>query len=624
MLQKVRDNMKGSLVAAVVFLLFIVPLVLTGLGDGSFLGSVAGTDAASVEGEEITKAELRRAVYMRKQRLLSQDGVDPDAEFLQDENLTGPVLESLTQRAALVVAAKKGGLGAADSILDAQILQRPDFQVDGKFDRQTYQRLLSNFAYTPTTYKEALAGDYLLSQQSQGISLSSFSTEEELAKLVSLIQQKRSFYTVKIPKATVESTISVSDEDVAAYYEENSNNFIEEEKVVAQYIELSVADIAQTVEVSEDKVREIYDQEIADFDATEQYEIAHLLVEEKDGQADVIAEIAGKIKDGQAFDALVSEYSDDVGSKESGGSLGVMTKGVFPEAFENAVYTLEQDQISDPVVTDAGTHFIKVIEKTVNEAPTYESREASIIASLKQVEAEEIYVASLDRLEELTFSADNLEEAAQVLNLEVQETAAFSRTSGTGLASRSEFRDVAFSDEVLANGYNSKRIMIGETRSVVLRKSSHTPSRVKALDEVKDELVKTLTDSKIEDELNLLATALKDKLAAGGSAEELAKENSYEFKSFDKVERTASEAGFQVSSKVFTMSKGDSVAIDSMVDREGSHIVLGLLEVLPGKRSDMAEQQFKGLSAQLQIQGADFEAASYESQIVSTSDIDIY
>lgn len=63
MLQSVRDNLKGTVVSVIVILFFILPMVITGVGS-SFLGSVAGTDAAVVDGRSITKKELSREIYM--------------------------------------------------------------------------------------------------------------------------------------------------------------------------------------------------------------------------------------------------------------------------------------------------------------------------------------------------------------------------------------------------------------------------------------------------------------------------------------------------------------------------------------------------------------------------------
>lgn len=625
MLQKVRESMKGTFVATIVFLFFIVPLILTGVDGGSFLGSAVGTDAASVEGKAISNAELRRAIYMRKQRLLDQQGVDPNAEYLKDENLRGPVLESLTRRAALIVSAEKGGMGVSEQALDQQIRERPEFQLDGKFDAQTYRRLLSNLAFTPASYKAALSEDIILGQHAQAIELSTFSTEEELNDLVSLIHQKRSFFTIKVPKTLVEKDVKVSDDEINTYYEENKNTFVEDESLSVSYVELSAANIAQTIDIDPEVVKQQYEAELADFKKTQEYEIAHILLEEKDGQQALVDEVSQKIKDGDDFAELVSKYSDDSGSKDSGGNLGVMIADTFPEAFENAVYSLEEGQVSAPVVTEAGTHFIKVIAKKVTEPPTFDERKDAIADAMKLAEAEEIYAQNLDRLGELTFSAADLADAAKELNLEVKTTEPFSRNRGTDIAINSNVRDAAYSEEVLSNGYNSSVLEISNTASVVLRKAVHKPERIKGLDEVKEVVTQNLTNKKIDEALSEISSNLKDKLVAGDSAEQLAKADEYEYKAFDKSERSSIEAGFQAVNKAFSMSLAEgSASYDHVVDRDGGHIVLGLTEIIPGHRSDMKDQQFQGLTAQLNGQNANFETSSYESQVVAEADIDIH
>ncbi len=624
MLQKVRDNLRGTFVAVVVFLLFIVPLVLTGVGDGSYLGSAVGSDAASVEGKAISRADLRRAIFMRKQSLLGQQGVDPEAEFLKDENLRGPVLDNLVRRAAIIAAAQKGGMGVSEATIDKQILQQPEFHVDGKFDPQTYRRLLNNLAYTPASYKAILSEDLLLEQHARGIELSSFSTTAELSNMVALIQQKRSFYTIEIPKKLVEENVTVSDEEVALYYEENKHSFTEEEKMSVEYIELSVGAIAATVEIAEEDVRQQYELEISNFKTSEEYEIAHLLIEEKEGQAELVAEVVAKLDEGEDFAELVAQYSDDIGSKDAGGNLGVLTAGIFPEAFEKAVYSLEQGQVSEPVKTDAGVHFIKVTTKTVEEAPSYETRKAAIEASLRQAEAEQIFAESFDRLGELTFSAADLSEAAAALDLPVKTTPSFTRTRGSGITATASVRDAAFSEEVLASGYNSSVIEVSNSQALVLRKAAHEPERIKSLEEVKADIAATITERQINSELDSLVVSIVEKLAGGASPQTLAADAAYEFKTYERAERSASDAGFQVVRKAFSMALEEGTAFDKVIDSDGNHVVVGLTEVIKGKPEDMNEQQFSGLVAQLNIQNAGLENSIYESEVVGQADVDVY
>src|SRR5690606_41210602 len=71
------------------------------------------------------------------------------------------------------------------------------------------------------------------------------------------------------------------------------------------------------------------------------------------------------------------------------------------EEFEAAVYALEEGEVSPPVVTDAGTHFIKVTRKIEAEPPTYDERKDVIADQLKRMQAETTYVTML-RSEEHT------------------------------------------------------------------------------------------------------------------------------------------------------------------------------------------------------------------------------
>jgi SurA N-terminal domain. len=192
MLQGLRDNLKGTVVASVVVLFFVLPMVITGVGS-SWLGSVAGTDAASVEGRTITRQELEREVYLQRQRLLGQQGVDPSADYLKEENLRQPVLDRLTKKEAMLSSNEKGGMAISESTVNALIVAQQDFHTDGKFDAQLYRSLLARIGSSPAMYKQEMAENMVLSQLNAGIESSSFITEMEKSSLVAIINEQRSF-----------------------------------------------------------------------------------------------------------------------------------------------------------------------------------------------------------------------------------------------------------------------------------------------------------------------------------------------------------------------------------------------------------------------------------------------
>jgi foldase protein PrsA len=75
---------------------------------------------------------------------------------------------------------------------------------------------------------------------------------------------------------------------------------------------------------------------------------------------------AKKVKDllnqGQSFEELAKQYSEDTGSKDKGGDLGYFGPGKMVPEFEQAAYKLKKGEISDPVKSQYGYHIIKVTD----------------------------------------------------------------------------------------------------------------------------------------------------------------------------------------------------------------------------------------------------------------------
>ncbi|AKG36927.1 peptidylprolyl isomerase [Paenibacillus durus] len=98
-------------------------------------------------------------------------------------------------------------------------------------------------------------------------------------------------------------------------------------------------------------------------------------------------EVQAKLKGGADFAAVAKEYSDDPGSKDSGGLYADKTLGTYVEEFKKAAQTLPLNTISDPIETTYGYHIMKVEsrkEKTFDQL-TNEEKETlkSTVASNK-------------------------------------------------------------------------------------------------------------------------------------------------------------------------------------------------------------------------------------------------
>ena len=78
--------------------------------------------------------------------------------------------------------------------------------------------------------------------------------------------------------------------------------------------------------------------------------------------------IKNRIENGENFKDLASEYSMDTGSKNKGGNLGWVKRGSLLKEFEERVFTIDIETISDPIETDVGFHILEVFERKGDRA----------------------------------------------------------------------------------------------------------------------------------------------------------------------------------------------------------------------------------------------------------------
>lgn len=152
-------------------------------------------------------------------------------------------------------------------------------------------------------------------------------------------------------KKLVEPRITVTDDEISAYFEENKDTFAQEEQV----------------------------------------EASHILVEDKKTAKKVAKELAA----GGDFAELATKYSTDAGTKDNGGSLGYFGKGSMVEEFEDVAFKLDVNEISDPVKTEHGYHIIKVTGKKEAKKANLKDSKAEIKEALVNNKLQEEYTVWL-------------------------------------------------------------------------------------------------------------------------------------------------------------------------------------------------------------------------------------
>ena len=612
MLQGLRENMKGP-TAKIVVGLAVAAMVLFGV-ESLFVNSVGGSEVATVNGEDVGRVELQRAIEQQKSRLRQQFQLEESNDMLNDDRLRGPALMNLVRQKALHQAAEQAGMNVSPAIVKGELAAA--FTRDGEFNSALLNNYIATYGYTPATLAKSEANAYVLRQLFKGINDSEFVTGLELDAMAAVAGQKRSFSTIVIPKSLVESKVVVSDEDVASYYDSNPAQFTEPEKIALEYVELSVGALAAKQVVSEAELREEFERELEEFTAQTEYKVSHILVADEDGAADKIAKIQSELASGVAFADLAKTYSDDLGSKALGGELGTLVEGAFPSEFEDAAMALAEGEVSSPVETDSGTHFIRLDSKVEAKPASFESRKESLLALLQEQKASSEYLSQIETLEEVSFGAPDLTATAEALGLTVKSTPFFAKGRGVGVAASPAVASAAFAEDVYTQGQNSPVIEVGGDKAYVVRLKEKVPAKLKPLAQVKANILKQLSDQKAAAELETLAASVVAALDQGEEAKAIAEAAGYEFKFFDAVERSSADVNFAVSREVFTMPRpAEGSPVTSTVSGASELTIVQLEGVTDGVVDSLPKEQREAMEQQLRSQLAMGSVEAFENRV---------
>ncbi len=182
--------------------------------------------------------------------------------------------------------------------------------------------------------------------------------------------RERSLMTKAAEEVTKD--VAVSDEEIAAYYDEHTSDFEQDETRTARHILIAPSDPSDTSTQPTDA----------------QWQAA--LTEAQ--------QVRKEIVEGADFGEKAKEVSDDPGSKELGGDLGVVQKGMMVPEFDQALFSLEDGQISEPVKTQYGYHIIQVTQINPAKQQTLDEVKEQIKSQLldqAQQKAWEAWVADM-------------------------------------------------------------------------------------------------------------------------------------------------------------------------------------------------------------------------------------
>lgn len=558
MLDKMREGAQGA-TAKIIIVVIILSFALAGVS--SYLGGSNVDVAVVVNGEEISKATVEQAYQNERARLEQQYG--EQFELLAatpnfNQQIRQQALQTVISERLLTQAINDMGLRIGDEQVKQEMRSMPEFQVDGNFNNEQYLSLLRRASYTPAQFSESVKQDLARRQLLTMVLGSEFSLPMEVDQANRLQAQKRVARVLTVNTDDFANTDPISEQEIATYYENNSQLFQTAEQVSVDYVVLDGSLLADQVTVSNDELENYYDLHASDYQRSEKRKVAHILLL---GDTEVAKEkaqaILSKLEKGADFTQLVAENSEDSYSAKNNGELDWFERGVMDPAFDDAAFQLSlEEPLSGLVKSQFGYHIIKLVD--IQESKTLPLSEvtAQVENAAKQKKMTDLYYELQQRLSEVAFEMpDNLDAAAKVVGGDVQHTELFSAAEAPEPLADNAVLKVVFDSGFREDRMNSDLIELSENKAIVVHINSYQEAALKPLADVSEQITEQLQAEKAHKNTEAFVKSLMVKLKAQEPIEKLLTEKKLAFSEPLTFTRDDPELDYRVVQAVFKLAK---------------------------------------------------------------------
>ena len=465
---------------------------------------------AIVDGEEIPRREYEQALRDHHERMRATLGANFDSAMLDSFEVRNSVLERLIQQRLLHREAVNNGFIVLDSQLIKTIRDIPAFRKDNKFSKQQYEELLRVQGLTPTLFESRVRQELLLQQLLDGYSENGFAPKAVAERVKYLSEVQREINQSQIESEQFLSQVVPEEADINAYYEKHKTDFHLPERVRVEYLVLSLNAVAKNETVSNEAVNAYFAEHQDEFGQPEERKASHILIsvpadasdDEKQTAREKAESILEQVRQNpEQFAEIAKEHSDDPGSATRGGDLGFFGRGVMVKSFEDKIFSMQLDEISDIVETDFGLHVIKLTDVKEEKRPNLEDAREQIENKLKLQMVGSVFGEIAEDFSNVVYEqGDNLQAAAEKFELTIQQSDWITRNSTEpSILANEKLLLAIFSDDTIYNQRNTEAIEVKPDTFVSARIIEHKPATAQSLMMVRDQIVENLEKQMAEE-----------------------------------------------------------------------------------------------------------------------------
>ena len=579
MLQNIRERVTGKFALGI--------LVLIG---SSFLFFGVSSDyisfgyAAKVNGKEIPTPVFENA-YRDQLLRFEEQGIDIPDEVMQ--LVKEGVLDALIRDTVVDIYLEENGYRVSDTIVTDFIQRQADFRSEGKFSKDIYYAWLNQRVLDPSQFEETQRKGIQKSQLQRGVGASSFTTPSEYRRYLNLYLEQRQVDIIEINITNIAESISIDNDEIQNFYNDNIEKFITPESVDFKYIEIDRNNLSSNIEVTEEELQQHFENSSFRFLQEEKRQAQHILIPFGDDEIssnNLAMELTKRAQSGESFDDLAKQYSQDGGTASRGGDLGMLLKSQLPGGLSETIFSIEVGEVEGPLKTDFGFHVIKLMSIEMGGSLPMDSVRSELEAEMKLQKSANIFTDLERSVSDALFDLRDIDSLAESLELEINNAFGFTLQGGEPFGSNQALIDAMFDNRIINEREISEIVELDANRSLVFQIFKHTQSSPQEISEVSDVISDAIKTEKAREQAYKLIPELMEKLG-NEDADVSAAVQSYITTSNLVTDRQNTDVDPMINSAIFQVKRpiDEQLSVGTTTAQNGNVVLFNVTEILPGR-----------------------------------------
>ncbi len=398
--------------------LVLVAFVVTGIQDPFGTGGGAsGANVASVGKKQISENQLINQ-FERLMKSLRADQPELTNERAVRDGALEQLLEQMIGADALEQFGLTSGLVASPRMIDAEIAAVDAFKgPNGQFDQMTYEQALKAQGISARDLRDGISGDLIRSQLLVPLMADKDVPQQLVIPYAQLLLEKRKASIATVPSAAF-PVAAPTDAQVSAFYKAKLATYTIPERRSFSYALIEKARLQNDISVTADEISAYYKAHQDEYAGTEKRVIEQAVLPDR-AQADALIK---RVRAGESFTKTATEV---VQLSASDLALGTLAQSELTSLTNSAVATAafaaSKGQVTDAVQSDFGWHVVFVRDVVQSSGRSLASVEGEIRTKLTSDKTDAAFAELTGKIEDAIDGGESLSDVIKTHKLTLVE-----------------------------------------------------------------------------------------------------------------------------------------------------------------------------------------------------------